>query len=141
MLLQIVDTILNEKLSHTKRCRLENEAIRLCRLIMFTGDVRSHDISVKDEIDNTLKSTIHSLWYAVSELSYDLESSFEQYYKKKVQLDDLFNFHNWVGGDRDGNPNVNSEITKYALKKQVSLLINKYFDDLDQLFEGAFFAF
>ena len=55
MLLQIVDTILNGNLSHTKRSRLENEAIRLCRLIMFTGDVRSHDISVKDEINNTLK--------------------------------------------------------------------------------------
>ena len=90
MLLQIIDTILNEKLSHTKRSRLENEAVRLCRLIMFTGDVRSHDISVKDEINNTLKSTINSLWHAVSELSYDLESSFEQYYKEKVQLDDLF---------------------------------------------------
>ena len=135
MLLKIVDTILNGNLSHTKRSLLENEAIRLCRLIMFTGDVRSHDISVRDEINNTLKSTINSLWYSVSELSYDLESSFEQYYKEKVQLYDLLSFHNWVGGDRDGNPNVDSEITKYALKKQVSLVINKYFEDLDQLFD------
>ena len=135
MLLQIVDTVLKGNLSHTKRSRLENEAIRLCRLIMFTGDVRSHDISVKDEINNTLKSTINSLWYSVSELSYDLESSFEQYYKEKVQLYDLLSFHNWVGGDRDGNPNVDSEITKYALKKQVSLVINKYFEDLDRLFD------
>ena len=76
VLLQIVDTIMKGNLSHTKRSRLENEAIRLCRLIMFTGDVRSHDISVKDEINNTLKSTINSLWYSVSELSYDLESKF-----------------------------------------------------------------
>ena len=135
MLLQIVDTILKGNLSHAKRSRLEHEAIRLCNLIMFTGDVRSHEISVKDEINNTLKSTINSLWYSVSELSYDLESSFEQYYKEKIQLDDLLSFHNWVGGDRDGNPNVDSAITKYALKKQVSLVINKYFEDLDQLFD------
>ena len=135
MLLQIIDKILNENLSHTKRIRLRNEAVRLCRLIMLTGDVRSHDISVKDEINNTLKSTIDSLWYAVSELSYDLEASFKEYYGQKVQLDDLLTFHNWVGGDRDGNPNVNGKITKYAIKRQVNIVINKYFDDLDQLFD------
>ena len=135
ILLQIIDTILNKNLSYSKRSRLEEEAVRLCRLIMYTEDVRSHDISVKDEINNTLKSTINTLWYAVSELSYDLESSFESYYGEKIQFDDLLSFHNWVGGDRDGNPNVNSEITKYAIKKQVSLIINKYLDDLDQLFE------
>ena len=45
------------------------------------------------------------------------------------------NFHTWVGGDRDGNPNITSDISHYAVKDQISTLIPKYINDLDMLFE------
>ena len=134
-LLQIIETILNDELSSIDLKKIENEAVRLCKLIMLTDDVRSHSISAKDEINNTIKSTIDTLWYTISELSDDIESSFEEYYEEKVSLGDILKFHSWVGGDRDGNPNVTSEITRYAFKKQVSVLIHKYLVDLDYLFD------
>ena len=134
-LLKIIDTILNDELSSEDLKKYEDEAVRLCNLIMLTDDVRSHSISVKDEINNTIKSTIDTLWYAISELSNDIESSFDEYYKEKVNLGDMLKFHSWVGGDRDGNPNVTAEITKYAIKKQVNVLVDKYLFDLDYLFD------
>ena len=60
----------------------KDEAVRLCKLIMLTDDVRSHSITAKDEINNTIKSTIDTLWYTISELSNDIESSFEEYYEE-----------------------------------------------------------
>ena len=134
-LLQLIDVILNEKLSVSDLNRYEYEAKRLCGLIMLTDDIRSHSISVQDEINNTINSTIEALWDAVPELLNDLESSFLDYYKEKIDLKNILSFHSWVGGDRDGNPNVNSEVTKDAIKNQISLIIKKYLNDLNILFD------
>ena len=134
-LLQIIDLILNEDLSASELARYENEAKRLCGLIMLTDDIRSHSISVQDEINNTINSTIEALWDAVPDLLNDLEFSFSEYYGEKVELENVLSFHSWVGGDRDGNPNVNSQVTKDAIKNQISLIIKKYLNDLNILFD------
>ena len=65
----------------------------------------------------------------------DLEFSFSEYYGEKVELENVLSFHSWVGGDRDGNPNVNSQVTKDAIKNQISLIIKKYLNDLNILFD------
>ena len=127
--------ILNEDLSASDLARYENEAKRLCGLIMLTDDIRSHSISVQDEINNTINSTIEALWDAVPDLLNDLEFSFSEYYGEKVELENVLSFHSWVGGDRDGNPNVNSQVTKDAIKNQISLIIKKYLNDLNILFD------
>ncbi len=134
-LLHIIDLILNEDLSASDGARYENEAKRLCGLIMLTDDIRSHSISVQDEINNTINSTVEALWDAVPDLLNDLEFSFSEYYGEKVELENVLSFHSWVGGDRDGNPNVNSQVTKDALKNQISLIIKKYLNDLNILFD------
>jgi len=134
-LLHIIDLILNEDLSSSELARYENEAKRLCGLIMLTDDIRSHSISVQDEINNTINSTIEALWDAVPDLLNDLEFSFLEYYKEKVELGNILSFHSWVGGDRDGNPNVNSQVTKDAIRNQISLIIKKYLNDLNILFD------
>ncbi|MBT5734249.1 phosphoenolpyruvate carboxylase [bacterium] len=134
-LLQIIDLILNEDLSASDLARYEDEAKRLCGLIMLTDDIRSHSISVQDEINNTINSTIEALWDAVPDLLNDLEFSFSEYYGEKVELENVLSFHSWVGGDRDGNPNVNSQVTKDAMKNQISLIIKKYLNDLNILFD------
>ena len=134
-LLQIIDLILNEDLSASDLARYENEAKRLCGLIMLTDDIRSHSISVQDEINNTINSTIEALWDAVPDLLNDLEFSFSEYYGEKVELENVLSFHSWVGGDRDGNPNVNSQVTKDAIKNQISLIIKNYLNDLNILFD------
>ena len=134
-LLQLIDIILNEKLSDSDLNQHKNEAKRLFTLIMLTDDIRSHSISVQDEINNTINSTIEALWDAVPALLNDLESSFLDYYEEKIDLKNILSFHSWVGGDRDGNPNVNSEVTKGAIKNQISLIVGKYLDDLNILFD------
>ena len=54
------------------------------------------------------------MWEAVPQLAEDIESSFIDYYGEKIESPDFIKFHTWVGGDRDGNPNVTSEVTNIA---------------------------
>jgi len=42
-------------------------------------------------------------------------------------------FGSWIGGDRDGNPNVTAEVTRIALERQRALAISRYERDVDSL--------
>ena len=134
-ILYYIEKMLDDGFSKKEKLKFENEALRLCDLIFLTNDVRSHSISVHDEINNTVKNTIASLWEAVPQLAEDIESSFVDYYGKKIQSPNFIKFHTWVGGDRDGNPNVTSEVTRYSIFRQVTELVSMYINDLDSLFQ------
>ena len=134
-ILYYVEKILDNDFSKKEKLKFENEALRLCNLIFLTDDIRAHGISVYDEINNTVKNTITSLWEAVPQLAEDIESSFVDYYGETIKSPDFIKFHTWVGGDRDGNPNVTSEVTKYSICKQVTELVSMYIADLDSLFQ------
>jgi phosphoenolpyruvate carboxylase len=40
---------------------------------------------------------------------------------------------NWIGGDRDGNPNVNADTLRYALSRQSEAVLGYYLDSLHAL--------
>ena len=134
-ILSLIEKMLEHNISEKERSNLEDKAIRLCRLIFLTDDVRTQGVSAKEEIKNTIKNTISALWEAVPLLAEDLESSFYDYYDRGIDLPQFMNFHTWVGGDRDGNPNITSDISHYAVKHQISILIPMYINDLNMLFE------
>ena len=87
-----------------------------------------------DIIENVIKNTANSLWDAVPLLAEDLENAFYNYYDKQVTLHEFLNFQTWVGGDRDGNPNVTSKISKSAVVSLINHLISMYNNDLNNLF-------
>jgi len=43
-------------------------------------------------------------------------------------------FGSWIGGDRDGNPYVTSDVTKQTLAYQRTVIINRYIRELEKLF-------
>ena len=57
-----------------------------------------------------------SLWNAVPKICSRLDMAVEQYSGKRLPTNySPFNFGSWMGGDRDGNPNVNHKITKEVI--------------------------
>ncbi len=134
-ILHFLEKITSDELTKKEENQIKSEALRLCKLIFFTDDVRRHRISVEEEIQNVIKNTINSLWDAVPILAENLESAFFEYYNKKINIHEFINFHTWVGGDRDGNPNVGSDTTFFAITTQVKSLIIMYQQDLETLFK------
>ena len=130
-----IDQILFHKLGEKEKADLMYEAKRLCTILMMTDDIRSHRISIKDEINNTINNTLGALWDAVPRLSYDMISAFEIYYNEKVTISNFIRFHNWVGGDRDGNPAVTHKITEYAIQTQKIRITEKFINALEMLYD------
>ena len=57
-----------------------------------------------------------SLWNAVPKICSRLDQATKQHSGKKLPINySPFKFGSWMGGDRDGNPNVNHKITKEAI--------------------------
>lgn len=134
-IIRIVDQIIGKRLGEKEKDKLEKEALRLCNMLMMTDDVRSHRLTIKDEINNTINNTIDVLWSTVPELVNDIESAFQHYYNQKIEVHNFIRFHSWVGGDRDGNPSVTYDITSYTIKKHKFAIIEKYLKSLEQLYD------
>jgi phosphoenolpyruvate carboxylase len=50
-----------------------------------------------------------------------------------VKVPDLVRFASWVGGDMDGNPNVNAKTIRATMARQRALILDKYFHECASL--------
>jgi len=100
-----------------ERARLNAEIRIEIDLLWLTGELRLERPSLDDEIAWGLQFFRNSLFDAVPQL-------YEQFLEARaLYLTDLaadearpcIRFHSWIGGDRDGNPNVTAAVTARAI--------------------------
>ena len=96
--------------------------------IWQTDEVRHTQLQVLDEVNNALYYFDATLFDSVPALLDELEFQLGNHFPG-VKLRDgavPLRFGSWVGGDRDGNPNVTPEITWETLRLQQRLALRKY---------------
>ena len=114
--------------------KLRHVLLRHIRLLWFTNELRQSKVRVEDEIENGLRFFQNSLFRAVPVLYRDAEAALTQTYPgSNIEIPAIIKFGTWIGGDRDGNPNVTHDITLYALRRQHQSVIKLYLERLDEL--------
>ncbi|MGQ9692024.1 MAG: phosphoenolpyruvate carboxylase [Thermaceae bacterium] len=83
-------------------------------LLYATEEIRKMRPSVEDEIKGGLYYLPTTLWQAVPKAVEALEEAVERVYGKRPSLPPFVRFRSWIGGDRDGNPYVTPEVTRFA---------------------------
>ena len=102
------------------------------QVLWKTDEVRSHKPKVSDEIKLGLHYAKESLFKAVPQVYRDLEKATNSHYgfddegNPSVVVPSYLHFGSWIGGDRDGNPFVKPETTKYALYTQSQFVLIEY---------------
>jgi phosphoenolpyruvate carboxylase len=98
-----------------------------------TDEVRAHRPTVIDEILYGLDYFDECLFAAVPMTYRNLEKAVNKIYNANGELKDhpitvpsFLKFGSWIGGDRDGNPNVKPETTVMALRLQSKAVLNEY---------------
>ena len=82
-----------------------------------SDELRATSLTVLDEVRGGLVHFITSIADTVPRVYRDLERALEEYYPDDlIEVPPLLNFGSWIGGDRDGNPNVTPEMTTEALE-------------------------
>jgi phosphoenolpyruvate carboxylase len=131
----------NEKLSDTRlgkgqRQEVIDELETQIQILWRTNEVRESRPQVRDEIKNGIYYFKESLFDAVPMVYRNLEDRIRDHYPTaKITVPSFLKFGSWIGGDRDGNPNVTSETTELALRLQSRTTLQEYVRRLNITFK------
>lgn len=96
--------------------------------------VRTLRPSVQDEVRQGLEVVEGALFDVVPRLYRELGSAVERVYPEvEGRLPPLLTFRTWIGGDRDGNPNVTHATTARAVTLQQQTILRFYLARMDDL--------
>jgi len=121
-------------LSDAQRDLIQMRIADLISQAWHTEEIRTIRPTPVDEARWGFSVIENSLWEAVPDFIRELDSRFEQKYGLSLPMDTCpVKFNSWMGGDRDGNPNVTSKVTEQVLllaRKRAAKLFAKDFDGL-----------
>jgi phosphoenolpyruvate carboxylase len=90
--------------------------------------------SVEQEVAWGLHFFVESLFDSVKDLYVELDRALEQAYPHyEFKVPPIFRFGSWIGGDRDGNPNVTHKVTGSAIQTNAKACIKRYRQDIFEL--------
>ncbi len=92
-----------------------------------TRMIRTSRLTVADEIENALSYYQTTFLPQVPRLYAELETLTGE------RVAPFLRIGNWIGGDRDGNPNVTAETLERAFQRQCETALQYYLDQLQQL--------
>jgi phosphoenolpyruvate carboxylase len=101
-----------------------------------TRMLRYTKLTVSDEIENALSYYRTTFLTELPALYDDVEVEIgAQYRGRAADLGDaaFMQMGSWIGGDRDGNPNVNADTMRRALVRQSTTILDYYLDQVHQL--------
>ena len=113
-----------------------NAALHNIRLLVTTGwqtdEHPSEKMTVADELEHVLFFVTDVLYRAIPPFYEDVREAVHRIYgddSQQLEIPNLVKFASWVGGDMDGNPNVNAKTIRDTLARQRSLILDLYYKE------------
>lgn len=118
--------------------RERDEHIRSLRdeieLLWLTGELKLEKPTVAQEVAWGLYFFNENLFDVVPQMLAKVQSAYErQFPDEPFEVPLFFQFGSWIGGDRDGNPYVTSEVTRLTLWQTRRVSLNRYRSRLSDL--------
>lgn len=105
-------------------------------ILWQTRILRSNQLTVSDEIHNALSYYRFTFLQALPELYSTIHDELKKRYPNispPTSMYPYFQMGSWIGGDRDGNPNVNDSTMQEALKEQSHTILEYYLETIHAL--------
>ena len=113
----------------TSRERDENESQLRARIVQLwqTRVLRSARLAVRDEIENALGYYRSTFLTEIPRLYAEVERLAGR------EVPTFFRMGNWIGGDRDGNPNVDADTLDFAVRRHAETALRHYLTQVHEL--------
>jgi phosphoenolpyruvate carboxylase len=107
-----------------------NEGQMRARVLQLwqTRLLRFSKLTVSDEIENALSYYEATFLREIPKIYADLEREMGQH-----PVASFLRMGQWIGGDRDGNPNVSAQTLEYALRRQAEVALRHYLTEVHWL--------
>ncbi len=114
----------------TPRELLQNEAQLRARVLQLwhTRLLRFSKLTVADEVENALSYYESTFLREIPKLYASLELALGPH-----PVHSFLRMGQWIGGDRDGNPNVNAKTLTHALRRQSDMALRHYLTEVHYL--------
>ena len=114
----------------TPRELAANEQHMRARVLQLwqTRLLRFSKLTVADEVENALSYYESTFLREIPKLYADLERELGQH-----PVHSFLRMGQWIGGDRDGNPNVNAQTLNHALRRQADVALRHYLTEVHYL--------
>lgn len=114
-------------LTNRERKKLEESLFNEVTILWQTDELRHNKPTVLDEVRNGLYYFDQTLFEVLPEIHQEFKACLEKNYPDYAwEVPNFLRFGSWIGGDRDGNPNVTHEVTWETLNRQRRLVLKKY---------------
>lgn len=124
----------NEGLYLDQRNKIQDRIRQLVEQAWHTDEIRHQRPTPVDEAKWGFVAIENSLWQAVPEFYRYLNDGLKTATGRSLPLDcSPIRFASWMGGDRDGNPNVTAAVTQEVLLLARWMAADLYLRDLDLL--------
>lgn len=110
-----------------------DEMYRQIKLLLNTDDVRSTRLTVYDEIKNGLFFFTNAIWKTIPLIYRDMRQALLTHYGKAPEMPVFIRYRSWIGGDRDGNPFVTPEVSRFTLQAHRNAVVELYLEALKEL--------
>jgi phosphoenolpyruvate carboxylase len=125
-------TIVEHKETHTRNLRTRIQTL------WKTDEVRPSRPDVRHEVRMGLFYFREALFDAIPVVYGRLQGAIRRAYQDHpefhgVDVPAMIRFGSWIGGDRDGNPNVTADTTREAILTQHLTVLQAYFERIDAL--------
>lgn len=112
----------------------ELELRRALTALWQTDELRAAQITVRDEVRNALYFFQHTILDVVPWLHHELRAALAQAYPGHTfDIPPFIQYRSWVGGDRDGNPNVTPDVTWRTLLAHKEVILRHYLEKVTDL--------
>ena len=114
----------------TPERRTDNEALMRARVTQLwqTRMLRTAKLTVADEVENALSYYPSTFLREIPRLYREIERALPGH-----PVASFLRMGHWIGGDRDGNPNVNASTLRHALSRQAEVALRFYLTEVHEL--------
>ena len=117
-----------------EKALLQEEITNEIQKLWQTGDIFLERPTVQEEVSNGLHYFRETFYPVIPKLYNSLQRCMERFYPDtELYLQPFLKFGSWIGGDRDGNPNVTPEITRWTLRAHKNLILSLYIQSVQEL--------
>ena len=107
---------------------------RVVAEIWYTDEIRQQRPTPEDEAKWGFAVIEGALWHAIPRFYREVNALLEERGLSPLPMNTVpIKFHSWMGGDRDGNPNVTAKVTSNVLMLGRWMAADLYLRDLNEL--------
>ncbi|MEM7334507.1 MAG: phosphoenolpyruvate carboxylase [Chloroflexota bacterium] len=123
---QALTEIHQKKLLPSERELIDGRVTAEVTSLWHTNRTRTAVITVQDEVKTELYYVDTTIWETITAVYRSMTKTLSNHYPNVKLPKRFLTFGSWIGGDRDGNPNVTASVTAESLRLHRGLALNKH---------------